>query len=192
MLKTSIPNVLIPAWQQALRSRKRRGSVACTGKGRGSGITRSKPSVRVSHIRLKVSFLEDKTQWGTILPRCHTVIKVASLFVHCNVALVRCNQLNRRASNEEVNGVESQPNYDAASQNINMGSPKLGMVFTPAQYGDGVPIVPNGWSVMDSAVGSNVGRTIVNKRAVMRVNAHPVWGKWNSFFVQSKARKEDC
>ena len=77
MLEDSVRTELTPAWQQARRSRKRRGSVACSEQGRGSGVTRSQPTVSVSHIRLRVSFLEDKTQWGVNASQCHTVANVA-------------------------------------------------------------------------------------------------------------------
>ena len=192
MLTISIPTVLIPTWQQVRRSRKRRGSVACTEQGEGSGAIRSKPLVRVSCIRLKVYFLEDETQWGKRNAQRYTMAKVALRFVRERLGLTSRSQRNRHTPNEGANGVENQPKYNAASHNVNMGSPKQVWLFEVHLYGDGVPIVPNRLPVMGLAASNQSGPILWNKCAAMLANTRDTGGKWNSFCVWPLTRKEDC
>ena len=187
----SIPTVLIPAWQRALRSRKRRGSVACTEQGQMSGITRSDLLVRVSRIWLGC-ISDDETQRGLTATLCHTVIKVAHQFGHADVTWLHVNQSNWRTSNEEANGVESQPKYDAGSHYVNMGFPKLVDVSSVDQYGNGVSIVPKGWPVMGSAIGKQTNPSTNYKVTVMGPKDLCPGGKGNSFCIRFNSRKEDC
>ena len=191
LLKNSIPTVLIPTRERVRRSRKRRGSVACTEQGERGGTTRSKPFVRVSRIWLGC-ISEEETQRGVILSRCHTVDNVASRSMRGVCVVCPRIQFDRRDSSEEANGVKSQPKYDEASASENMGSPKLAGPVNAHQYGDGVPIVPNRLPVMGLAAGHRSGRSAANKSAAMLTNLPRSWGKWSSSFALLVAQKEDC
>lgn len=166
MLMYFIPTVLIPAQKWARRPGNGRGSVACTEKGRRGKITYCEPSVRVSHVRLKC-ILEGETQRGVkMCPMLHGDSGDISSCVW-EFSVRPNNQPRRRTSSEEANGVESQPNHDAASYSTNAGSPNLVRNINSNQHGDGVPIVPNGWPVMGPAVGNQSDRGGENKLAVM-------------------------
>lgn len=191
MLIISIPTVLIPAQQWARRSRKGRGSVACTEKGEGSGATRSQPFARVSRIWLGC-IPKDEIEWGRRRPLCHTVDKVAYRLLQTTAMALSSNQRSRHTPNEGANAVESQPKCDAGSRDVNTGSSTLVEAVNSHQYDDGVPILPNGWPVMGSAVGNQSSRGAEYKRTAMLAKAHIARGKGNSFCFQSTARKEDC
>ena len=183
MLINSIPTVLIPAQQWARRSGNGRGSVACTD-NTGSGSTRSQPCAWVSHIWLRCN-PEDETQLGMMIPRRHTVDNVASWFVQRGDVLLADNQPNQSTSNEEANGVESQPKYDATSLNESVGSPKLAMLITAGQHGDGGLIVPNGWPVIGSAVGIQSDRGDEYKSTAMKTKTHTL-GVRRTVFVSGQ------
>ncbi len=193
MLIDSVPTVLIPAWQQARRSRKRRGSVACTAKSRRSGTIRSQPSARVSHIWLGCIFPKTRPSGAQLVTQCHTMVKVAFRLLPAHVAGALDSQRSRRTSNEGVNGVKSQPKYDVCSHDVNMGSPTLVLPVQSAyQNGDGAPIVPNSWPVMGSAVGNQSDRSDKYKLLATAAKACAAGGKWSSLCIQFIARKEDC
>ena len=128
MLEIFIRTKLIHAQEWARRPRKRMGSVACLEQGSGSGITRSEPIVSVSHIRLRVYFLEDEIRWRVKASRRHTVINVASRFMQKNCVVVICIQLNRQAPCDGVNGVESQSKYGKSLSSCNCGIASTGVV----------------------------------------------------------------
>ena len=178
MLINSIPTVLIPTQQWACKSGNRGESVACTEQGMKSGITRSQLHVRVSHVWLKC-FLEGETQWGVNMAQCHTVIKVA--FRACAGILGSCpsNQPRRHASNEEVNGVKSQPNHDDSSYNVNSGSPKL--VATPVRRRSSNST--QGWPVMGSAASNQSGQRVGNKSIVISAKPRILGGSGTVFVI---------
>ena len=178
MLINSIPTVLIPAQEWARRPGNRRGSVACTEQGRGSEITSSQPSVRVSHVWLKC-FLEGETQRGVKMAQCHTVIQVAFRVCVWGVSVRPSNQPSRRTSNEEANGVESRPNHDVASYSINVGSPKQMKTSAWRRSSNST----QGWPVMGSAVGNQADRGAEHKLTVMLVKPLSLGGSGTVFVV---------
>jgi hypothetical protein len=204
LLENSIRTVLIHAWQQARRPRKRMGSVACTEQGRGSGVTCSQPTVSVSHIWLRVSFLEDETQWGVNASQCHTVTNVA---YRCSCGGMCClppHPTNRHIPNEGTNGVESQPNYDRSSLRYNCGIASSGVVeWVHSPVWRRSSHITQGshqkWCnprrpVMGPAVGQQSTDRIGEryKRPEMEAKAPLSEGKENSFCVPTKERKEEC
>jgi hypothetical protein len=191
VLVTFIPTLLIPAWQQARRSRKGRGTVACREQGRRSGTVRSQSFVRVSCTWLGC-ISEDEIQWGVIRTRCYTTVYVASRQIQGGTCVDLCNQFSRHVFNEKINGIESQPKYSIASRSVNTRSPNLVRVVNAHQHGDGVPIVPNGWPVMGSAIGIQSGSSLQNKMSVMTPKPEVCEGKWGSSSIQLMMRTEDC
>jgi len=154
LFENFIPTALIAAQQWARRLGNESGSEACAGKGERSGTIRSKPFVRVSHVWLRMRFLEDEIQRGIMMTRGHTMVKVAS---RLSTDISPCGfgiKSSRRASSEEVNGIESQPTHDKSLHSVNTGSPKLAAQVNRCLYGDGTPILPNGLPVMGVAVGT--------------------------------------
>jgi len=197
VLEDSIRTVLIPAWQQARRSGNRGGSVACTEQGRGSGITRSEPSVSVSHIRSRVCFLEDETQWEMTEFRCHTVIKVALRRVVGNRKLFLHYLTCRHTPNAGANGVESRSKYDKSSLSCNCGIASAGAVewFHSPAWRRSFHIT-QGWPVMGSAADHRSIDQIGNGHkasAMMSENPHLPRERGTVFcFLVQFAQKEDC
>jgi hypothetical protein len=153
LFEYSIPTALIAVQQWTRRLGNEGGSEACAGKDGRSGTIRSKPFVRVSHIRSKVCFLEDEIQRGMMMTRSHTMVQVAS---RLSAEVSPCGlgiKPSRRASSEEVNGIESRPTCDTSLHSVNTGSPKLVVLVNHRLYGDGTPILPNGLPVMGVAAG---------------------------------------
>ena len=97
----------------------------------------------------------------------------------------------QRAFNEKVNGVESQPNHDASSHDVNSGSPKLVVEVNNNLYGDGVPIVLKSQPVMGMTVGNQPGSAQLYKVSAMTAKEAEAEGKWNSLCAQLIQRKED-
>lgn len=204
MLEVSIRTVLIPAWQQARRPRKRRGSVACTEQGSGSGVTRSEPTVSVSHIWLRVCFLEDETQWGVNASQCHTVNNVAYRFSCGSMCCLLPHPADRHVSNEEINGVESQPVYDESSLRCNCGIASAGAVewFHSPAWRRSSHITQGlhrnrcspRWPVMGPAVGQRSTDRIGerHKRPAMEAKPQLSEGKENSLCIPNKVQKEEC
>lgn len=180
MSKRSISTVLIHAQRWARRSRKRMGSVACTEQGRESEIIVSQPRARISRVRLKC-ILEDETQWGVNSdPASHDDSGDASA-----IAEILWSDLSRRhcrrAVDDTVNGVKSQPNHDASSHSVNTGSPKLAELVNTCLYGDGVPILPNGQPVMGVTVGTQPDFASGYKLSAMTAKILKVRGKVEQF-----------
>lgn len=192
MLITSIPTALIPDWRQARRSRKGGGSVACAEQGDGSGAIRSKPAVRVSHAWLRVSFLEGETQRGVCIPRWHTMANVASRSLGRILFVSATSQQDRRTPNEGADGVESRPNHDGASMQVNTRSPTSVGAGGGNRHGDGGPIVPNRLPVMGLAAGSQPGSPHRYQGPAMASKPDDGGGKWDSLCIRSSARTEDC
>ncbi len=199
-----IHTVLIHAWQQARRPRKRMGSVACTEQGSGSGITRSQPTISVSHKWLKVYFLEDEIQRGVNRTRCHTVINVSSQRSCESMQLLLSHPTSWSASNEEVNGIESRPKYDKSSFRCNCGIASVGAVewfHSPAwrrsshitQGSHRYRCSPR-WPVMGPAVGQPSTDQIGGryKSPAMGTKAETFEGKENSLCILARVRKEEC
>lgn len=154
MFEYFIPTALIAAQQWARRLGNESGSEACAVKGRRSGTIRSEPFVRVSHVWLRMGFLEDEIQRGMMMTRGHTMVKVAS---RLSTDISPCGfgiKSSRRASNEEVNGIESQPKHDMSLYSVNTGSSKLAVLVNHCLYDDGTPILLNGLPVMGVAAGT--------------------------------------
>lgn len=204
MSEDSIHTVLIPAQQWALRSRKGGGSVACTEQGGGSEVTCCQPIASVSYIWLRVCFLEDETQWGVNASRCHTVANVSSRCSCRSMCCLPLHPTSRRASNEEVNGVESQPNYNASFIRRNCGIVSAGVVewfhspawrrssnITQGQY---LKWCGPRWPVMGPAVDQRsidrIGERY--KRPVMEAKARFSEGKWNSLCNPKKYERRNA
>lgn len=204
MLEVSIRTVLIPAWQQARRPRKRRGSVACTEQGGGSGVTRSEPIVSVSHVWLRVSFLEDETQWGVNASQCHTVTNVARRSVQGVCVVLPLHPVYRHVPSEGINGVESQPVHDKTSLRCNCGIASAGVTSfarSPAWRRSSHSTQGTRRSrralrrpVMGPAAGGPKARRIGDRKKLPAMGAKADFsqGKENSNCVPNRARKEEC
>jgi hypothetical protein len=162
--KNSMSTELIHAQQWARRPRKRVGSVACSEYGGRSETIASRLPVRTSRGWLKC-YLEDETQWGVNSdPASHDGLGDASAFARALWSGSRIRH-GRRAVNDTVNGVQSQPNRDDSSHSVNMGSPKLAAQVNRRLYGDGVPILPKSQPVMGVTVGNQSDSALRYKSA---------------------------
>lgn len=184
MLINLIPTVLILTQQWVRRSRKGQGSAACTGKDGGSGAIRSKPSVRVSRVRLKVCFLEDEIQRGVYWnPVSHDGLGDIST-CSGDYVVVSGNQPSRRAVSETAKRIESQPNHDVTSYSVNAGSPNLvrGIIPRPKwrRSSHSIRRLP----VMGLAAGRNTGLHHGDNRPVMTGKFRECGEKGNSSRVR--------
>lgn len=188
---SSVPTVLILV-QQWTTPGNREGSVACTEQGVGSGITRSKPRVRVSHV-WQECFLEGEIQRRMMMAHCHTVVYVAVRSIWRDSICARHSRIDRRIPNEGTDGIESLPNHDVSLHEVNSGSPTLVLlVKSTYQNGDGGSIVPNRWTLTGSAVGIKSDRCDEYKSLVTEVKSQSAGGKGDSLRIRLTARKEDC
>lgn len=180
MSKHSMSTELIHAWQQARRSRKRVGSVACSEQGERSETIFSRPFVRTSRVWLRCN-PKDETQWGVKHdPMSHDGLGDISTFVK-RVTVRSCNRHGRRAESDSVNGVQSRPNHDASSHSVNMGSPKLAGSVNTCLYGDGVPILPKSQPVMGVTAGNQSGSASRHKSPAMATKPEKGRGKVEQF-----------
>jgi len=196
LLENSIPTELIPAWQQARRSRKRRGSVACSENGKRSGAIRSEPFARVSRI-WRGCFPKDETQWSVSVDSVSHG-GLGDILVRAEKCTIfHRYQLDQHVFNEKVNGVESQPKYDGASHNVNMGSSNLGEVVARHYYQPEWRRSPNSTqrnfsqflekfrsTVTGEATGFQTSLACGYKRTVMDAKDCTVKGKWDSLCIQ--------
>lgn len=190
MSKRSISTELIHAQKWARRSRKRVGSVACSEQDWESEIIVSQPQVRISRVRLKC-ILKDETQWGVNNdPASHDDLGDVFAFVGASWPGPN-NRQCKRAVNETVNGVQSQPNHDASSHSVNTGSPKLAESVNTCLYGDGVPILPKSQPVIGMTVGNQPDSDELYKSSVMMVESSSFRGKVEQFLCSTNKRKED-
>lgn len=196
LLENSIPTELIPAWKQARRSRKRRGSVACSEQGKRSGAIRSEPFVRVSRI-WPGCFPKDETQWSV---NVHSISHdgLGDILIQAEkCTIVRRYQLDRHIFNEKVNGVKSQPKYDDASHNVNMGSPNLVGVavrcycqpeWRRSPNSTQRNFSPDWWEFRSTLTGEATGFPTSlawgYKRSAMNAKDHTAKGKWDSLCIQ--------
>lgn len=190
MLKYSIPTVLIPVQQWTRRSGNRGGSVACTEEGSRSEITMIRPIVRVNRVRLNCYCLRRDSAGRKQDPASHGDLSDVLTFA-MGIMVRPCIQHCQRAFNEKVNGVESQPNHDASSHNVNSGSPTLVVEVNNNLYGDGVPILPKSQPVMGMTVGNQPDSVQFYKVPAMVAKEVETEGKWNSLCAQLMKRKED-
>lgn len=191
MSKYSVSTVLIHALRGARRSRKRMGSVACTEQGREGEIIGSLTSVRISRVGLKC-ILEDETQWGVnIYPVSHDGLGDTSAFAK-GVIVRPSIRHSRRAFNEKVNGVKSQPTHDTSSHNVNSGSPTQEGTIKTYLHGDGVPIVPKGLPVMGKAIGNQSDSGELYKSLSNEDETNSSRGEVEQFLCSTNKRKEVC
>jgi hypothetical protein len=184
--------VLILTQQWVRRSRKGQGSAACTVKDERSGAIRSKPSVRVSRVRLKVCFLEDEIQRGVHWnPLPHDGLGGIST---CggDYIVVSVDQPSRRAVSETAKGIESQPNHDSTSHSVNAGSPNLiGRIVLPST-GRRSSHITQRLPVMGLATGRKASPHREHNRSAMVGKTCDCRGKGNSSRELANYRKEEC